>query len=72
MLLAAIAGAYRIISFGDYLRDLHLIYYLQGPHLIDVGLAELLILAIAAVLVAPDAARAQTALPALPPRPQPG
>ena len=72
VLLAAVAGAYRIISLGDYLRDPHLIYYLQGPHLIAVGLAELLILAAAAALVAPDAARAQTALPAPPPRPQLG
>jgi len=50
----------------------HLIYYLEGPHLIDVGLAELLILAAAAALVAPAAARAQTALPAPPPRRQLG
>ena len=70
VLLAAVAGVYRIISLGDYLRDPHLVYYQQGPHLIAVGLAELLILAAAAALVASDAARAQTALPAPPPRPQ--
>ena len=70
VLLAAVAGAYRIISLGDYLRDPHLIYYLQGPHLVNVGLAELFILVAAAALVASDAARAQTALPAPPPRPQ--
>lgn len=63
------AAMYRVISLGDYLRDPHLIYYLQGPHLIRVGLAELLILVAAAALVTPDAARAQTALPAPPPRP---
>jgi len=70
VLLAAVAGVYRIISLGDYLRDPHLIYYLQGPHLVNVGLAELFILVAAAALVASDAARAQTALPAPPPRPQ--
>lgn len=61
-LLAAIAGVYRAVSFGDYLHD---------PHLIYVGLAELLILAAAVALVAPDAARAQTATPAPPPHPRP-
>ncbi len=49
-LLAADAGAYRIFSLADYLHD---------PHLINVGLAELLILVAAVALVAPDAARAQ-------------
>ena len=72
VLLAAVAWMYRVVSLGDYLRDPHLIYYLEGPHLIDVGLAELLILAAAAALVAPAAVRAQTALPAQPPRPQLG
>jgi hypothetical protein len=62
-LLAAVAGAYRIISLTDYLND---------PHLIAVSLAELLILAAAVALLVPDAARAQTAAPALPPRPHPG
>jgi hypothetical protein len=47
-------------------------HYLQDPHLITVGLAELLILAAAVALVVPDAARTQTAMPAPPPRPQPG
>ncbi len=61
-LLAALAGLYRIISLGDYRHD---------PHLIYVGLAELLILMAAAALVAPDAARAQTATPAPPPYPRP-
>ncbi len=54
-LLAAVAGAYRIVSLTDYVHD---------PHLIDVSLAELLILLAAVALVAPDAARAQTATPA--------
>jgi hypothetical protein len=57
-LLASLAGAYRIASLADYLHD---------PHLIRVSLAELLILAAAAALVAPDAARAQTATPGSPP-----
>jgi len=54
-LLAAVAGAYRIVSLTDYLHD---------PHLIQVSLAELLLLVIAVALVAPDAARAQAATPA--------
>jgi hypothetical protein len=62
-LLAIDAGAYRIFSLTDYLND---------PHLIQVSLAELLILVIAVALVAPDAARAPTATPAPPPHPQPG
>jgi hypothetical protein len=57
-LLAADAGAYRIVSLSNYLHD---------PHLIHVSLAELLIVLAAAALVAPDAARAQAATPA-PPR----
>ena len=57
-LLAAVAGAYRILTLSDYLHDLHLI---------KVSLAELLILVAAAALVAPDAARAQAATPAPPP-----
>jgi hypothetical protein len=57
-LLAAVAAAYRIATLGAYLGD---------PHLIYVSLAELLILAVAAALVAPDAARALAATPA-PPR----
>jgi hypothetical protein len=57
-LLAADAGAYRIASIADYLDD---------PHLIAVSLAELLILAAAAALVAPGAARAQAGTPAPPP-----
>jgi hypothetical protein len=54
-LLAAVAGAYRIVTLTDYLHD---------PHLIKVSLAELVILVAAAALVAPDAARAQAAAPA--------
>ena len=63
-LLAAVAGAYRAVSLGDYLHD---------PHLITVSLAELLILAAAAALIAPRAARAQTAAASAPPaHPHPG
>jgi hypothetical protein len=46
--------------------------YVHDPHLIKVGLAELLILLAAAALVAPAAARAQTATSASPLYPQPG
>ena len=60
ILLAAVAGAYRIATLSEYLHD---------PHLIKVSLAELVILVAAAALVAPDAARAQTATPAPPPYP---
>jgi len=60
-LLAALAGAYRIITLSDYLHD---------PHLIKVSLAELLILAAAAALLARDAARAQAPTPAPPPHPR--
>ena len=63
MLLAAAAGAWRIVSLGSYLHD---------PHLIKVSLAELLILLIAVALVAPDAIRAQAATPAPQPHPPPG
>jgi hypothetical protein len=59
-LLAAVAAADRLVSLNDYLHD---------PHLINVSLAELLILVVAAALVAPDAARAHTARPAPPPYP---
>jgi len=57
ILLAAAAGAYRVITLSNYLHD---------PHLIAVCLAELVILVAAAALVAPDAARAQAAAPAPP------
>jgi hypothetical protein len=60
-LLGVVAGAYRIITLAGYLHD---------PHLIKVSLAELVILVAAVALVAPDAARAQTATPV--PRPHPG
>jgi hypothetical protein len=56
-LLAAVAGAYRIVTLTAYQHD---------PHLIKVSLAELVILLAAAALVAPDAARAQAATPAPP------
>jgi hypothetical protein len=59
-LLAAVAGAYRIVTLGGYLHD---------PHLIKVSLAELLILVAAAALVAADAARAQAATPTPPRQP---
>ena len=62
VLLAAVAGLNRITSLAVYRQD---------PHLIKVGLAELLILAAAAALVAPDAARAQAATSAPPPYPHP-
>jgi hypothetical protein len=67
VLLAAVAAVYRIVSLGDYMQG----HYLQDPHLITVGLAELLILVAAVALVAPNAVRAQTVTPA-PPHPQPG
>lgn len=67
VLLAAVAGAFRIASLGDYAYG-----YVYAPHLIGVGLAELLILAAAVALVAPNAARAQTAVPAPSPYPHPG
>jgi hypothetical protein len=55
VLLAAVTGLYRIVSLPLYRQD---------PHLIKVGLVELLILAVATALVVPDAARSQTAMPA--------
>ncbi len=61
-LLAVVAGIYRAVSLGDYLHD---------PHLIYVGMAELLILVAAVALVAPDAARTQAAVPASPSSPRP-
>jgi hypothetical protein len=60
VLLAAVAGAYRIVTLSAYLHD---------PHLIKVSLAELIILVAAAALVAPDAARGQAATPAPPRQP---
>jgi hypothetical protein len=60
VLLAAVAGVYRIATLTDYLND---------PHLISVSLAELLILLTAVGLIAYDAARAQAATPAPPPHP---
>jgi hypothetical protein len=66
VLLAAIAGVFRIVSLGDYVYD-----YVYAPHLIGVGLAELLILAAAVALVVPDATRDLTAVPAPSPSPHP-
>ena len=57
VLLAAVAGAYRIVTLTDYLHN---------PHLIIVSLAELLIVVAAVAMVAPDAARAHTPAPAPP------
>jgi len=61
-LLAAVTAVYRIASLTAYLHD---------PHLIAVGLGELLILGTAVTLIAPDAARAQAATPPPPPVPRP-
>jgi len=59
VLLAAVAGAYRVVSLTGYLND---------PHLIIVSLVELLMVVAAVALVIPDAARAQRATPGTPPR----
>ena len=61
VLLAAVAGAYRIVTLTGYLHD---------PHLISVSLAELLIVLASVALVAADAARALAATPAPPPHPR--
>jgi hypothetical protein len=61
LLLAAVAGANRILTLTDYVHD---------PHLIYVSLAELLIMLVAVALVAPDAARAQSSTSAPPPHPR--
>ena len=55
MLVAAVTALYRIISLPLFLQD---------PHLVKVDLVELLILAVAVALVAPDAIRSQAAAPA--------
>jgi hypothetical protein len=55
VLLAAVAGANRILTLTGYAND---------PHLIKVSLAELVIVLVAVALVAPDAVRAQAATPA--------
>jgi hypothetical protein len=57
VLLAAVTGLYRLISLPLFAQD---------PHLIKVSLVELLILAVATALVARDAVRSQTAMPAPP------
>jgi hypothetical protein len=57
LLLAGVTAVYRITSLPLYAAD---------PHLMKVSLVELLILAAAAALVAPDAVRSQRALPSLP------
>jgi hypothetical protein len=64
VLLAAVAGVFRIVSLGDYLHG--------NPHMIHVGLAELVILVAAAALVAADAARALRPMPAPPAYPHLG
>jgi hypothetical protein len=53
-LLAAQAGAYRVLSLTDYLHDPNQIH-------VKVSLAELLILVLAVALIVPDAVRAQAA-----------
>jgi hypothetical protein len=60
VLLAGIAGANRILTLTGYLHD---------SHLTAVSLAELLFMLAAAALLAPDAARTQSATPAPPPHP---
>ena len=60
-LLAAVAGANRILTLSSYQND---------PHLAAVSLAELLIMLAAVALVVPDAARTQTVTPAPPPSPR--
>ena len=62
-LLAAVAGVQRIASLGDYLHD---------PHMMTVGVVEVLVMAAAVALVAPDGARAQAAMASPPPYPRPG
>lgn len=59
-LLAAAAGAWRIVTLVNYVHD---------PHLVKVSLAELLILLAVTALVIPDAALAQIPSPAPPPQP---
>jgi hypothetical protein len=58
LLLAGLAGLNRLTSLTVYPND---------PHLVKVGLAELLIMAAAAALVVPDAGRAPSAVPSPPP-----
>jgi hypothetical protein len=60
-LLAVGAALFRIVSISDYLHN---------PHLINVSLAELLILLVAGALVVPGAARAQAATSAPPSYPR--
>jgi hypothetical protein len=62
-LLAAVVGLERFTSLS---------FYPDHPHLVRVGLAELLIMAAAAALVVPDAARAPAAVPAPRSRPRLG
>jgi hypothetical protein len=57
LLLAAVTGLYRLTSLSLFVHD---------GHLLKVSLVELLILAAAAALVAPDAVRSQEAMPAPP------
>jgi hypothetical protein len=62
-LLAVVVGLERFTSLG-FIQD--------APHLVHVGLAELLIMVAAAALVVPDAARAPAAVPAPRSRPRLG
>jgi len=57
ILLAAIAGIYRIASLGDYLHD---------PLMVAVSVVQLAVMAAAVALVAADGVRAQTAIPPSP------
>jgi hypothetical protein len=61
-LLAAVAGVVRIAWLIGQLHD---------PRLMTAGLAELLVMAAAVMLVAPDAVRAQAAISSPPPSPRP-
>ena len=63
LLLAAVTGLYRVVSLPLFVHD---------PHLIRVDLVELLVLAVAVALVAPDAVRSQSAVPAPPAYPRLG
>jgi hypothetical protein len=63
-LLAALAGVYRLVTLVDFLH----VY----PHLVQVGVGELLILVTVTALIAPNAAHTQASSPAPPLRPHLG
>jgi hypothetical protein len=68
--VALVLGYYRtarVLAVPVIVPGLSLANYLHDPHLIGVGVTELIILVTAAALITPDAARAQAAAPA-PPR----